>query len=253
MKMTLPRKRVILAIHRWLGAAAAVFLLTLAVTGLCLNHSERLGLGNRHVRIPFILEQYNMSTGSDIRSLKIDDSKVLSVLDKSLFFGSDYVSETGNLVGLYHGQQFVVVIAEGGLVFLSDEGELIEELGIEQLPFSDLRVLGSDNLGNPILVADNGNWSPDPDWIEFVPFEGEYSVDPLAWTELDETSQEAILEANQGKGPSVYRVLLDLHSGRLFGWGGRTVMDLTAISIILLVSTGISGWLRKPRRNWVVR
>ena len=99
----------------------------------------------------------------------------------------------------------------------------------------------------PVLISADGNWTPDADWLEFDRYQGAYSVSPLATTVLSPAQSDAILEAFQGGGVSLYRALLDLHSGRLFGWGGRTAMDLSAIAILLLVTSGIGGYYRKSR------
>jgi uncharacterized iron-regulated membrane protein len=89
---------------------------------------------------------------------------------------------------------------------------------------------------------------PDADWINFQEYSGAYQVEPLAAIALPTEELDALLTAFQGAGVPLYRVLLDLHSGRLFGWGGRTLMDLSALAILLLISSGISGWLRKSRQ-----
>ena len=42
------------------------------------------------------------------------------------------------------------------------------------------------------------------------------------------------------------RVLLDLHSGRIFGRAGPLVMDAAAVLFIALALTGFWMWLRRP-------
>ena len=60
MSLQLPRKRTILAWHRWLGLASALFLLSLSITGLALNHTEFLKLDQVQVKNSFLLKRYGI-------------------------------------------------------------------------------------------------------------------------------------------------------------------------------------------------
>ncbi|MEX0324968.1 MAG: PepSY domain-containing protein [Puniceicoccaceae bacterium] len=245
MKLAWPRKRTLLAAHRWLGIISAVFLVSLSLTGLALNHTERLGLNNIRIKNGLILSRYGMVSGSDILSFRIHGFDTLSYLEGQLFYSGQPLATGGPPVGLHEQREFSVIATIEALIFVTREGEFIERMDVLQLPFAVLQFIASSPEGEPLLVTDAGQWKPDADWIEFEPYEGGFSVEPLYPAEIDEAGRQSILEAHQGNGLTLYRVLLDLHSGRLFGWGGRTVMDLTAVAILLLVSSGIAGWLRK--------
>ena len=60
MSLQLPRKRTLLAWHRWMGIASAAFLVVLSLTGLVLNHSEFLRLDQIHIRSGLILKRYGI-------------------------------------------------------------------------------------------------------------------------------------------------------------------------------------------------
>ena len=51
--------------------------------------------------------------------------------------------------------------------------------------------------------------------------------------------REEILQEFQGQGISLYRLILDLHSGNILGSYGSYLMDLAAISLIFLGLTGL--------------
>lgn len=245
MRLALPRKRTILVAHRWLGVISAVFLVSLSLTGLALNHTERLGLNNVRIKNGLILSRYGMAAGSDILSFRIHGFDTLSHLEGQLFYNSEPLAPGMLPVGIYEGGAFSVVATPGALVYLTPDGQLIERIEANQLPFAEIQFIASGPAGESLLVTDSGQWKADTDWIDFASYSGSFSVEPLPSVQPDKSLREAILEQHQGNGLSLYRVLLDLHSGRLFGWGGRTVMDLTAVAILLLVSSGIAGWLRK--------
>ena len=50
---------------------------------------------------------------------------------------------------------------------------------------------------------------------------------------------ESLKSAWRGRGVTVERLLLDLHSGRIFSAAGPLLMDLVAVFLILLSVSGI--------------
>ena len=60
--------------------------------------------------------------------------------------------------------------------------------------------------------------------------------------------REAALRAFRGEGIPLYRVLLDLHSGRLFGTLGVWIVDAAAVAMLFLTMTGVWYALRVKRR-----
>lgn len=247
--MNLPRKRVILAWHRWMGIISALFLVVLSITGLALNHTERLGLDTVQIKNSLILSRYGMASGSEIEAYRIHEFDTLAHLNGQLFYNGQPLTSGEVPLGIIAGDPITVVATATQLIYLSGDGELIETIHHSQLPYSKLIAVGRSSDQRPVLVAEEGRWSPDANWLEFDAYQGSYNVAPLEQSQLSEADTAAILEAFQGGGVSLYRVMLDLHAGRLFGWGGRTLMDLTAVAILLLVSSGIGGWLRKSRRK----
>ncbi|WPJ97633.1 PepSY-associated TM helix domain-containing protein [Coraliomargarita algicola] len=247
--MNFPRKRVILAWHRWMGLVSALFLVVLSITGLALNHTERLGLDTIQINNRFILSRYGMAAGSEIHAYRIHGSHTLAHLNGQLFYDGQALTHGDLPLGIVEGDPISVVATATQLIYLSGDGELIETIHHSQLPYDKLIAVGRSGDDRPVLIAEEGCWSPDANWLDFDTYQAGYNVSPLIQTELSDASAATILDAFQGSGVSLYRVMLDLHAGRLFGWGGRTLMDLTAIAILLLVSSGIGGWLRKSRRK----
>jgi hypothetical protein len=245
--MPLPRKRTILAWHRWLGITSALFLLILSITGLALNHTEFLKLDQVQIKNSFILKRYGMASGAEVEAFQIHRTNTLVHLAGQLFYNSTPLLAGSRPLGIIADDPITVVATETQLIYLTDQGELIEAIQSHQLPYSRLTAVGTTSDARPVLISADGNWTPDADWLDFNQYTGAYNVTPLETLSLDQPTSEALLDAFQGGGVSLYRVLLDLHSGRLFGWGGRTLMDLSAIAILILIISGIGGWLRKSR------
>ncbi|HAV14589.1 MAG TPA: hypothetical protein DCX06_14025 [Opitutae bacterium] len=248
MSPSLPRKRTILAWHRWLGFASALFLLVLSITGLLLNHTERLGLDQITIKNSFILKRYGMVAGNQISAYRIHKADTIAHLDGQLFYNTDPIIQASEPLDIIKTREMTIVATKEALIYFTTEGQLIEKVSTSQLPYESLIKVGMDPRSQAVLMADNGNWTPDKDWLTFEAYEGAATFIPRVKAKLDAATQNQILENFQGGGVSLYRVMLDLHSGRLFGWGGRTLMDLSALAIIILITSGIGGWFRKSRR-----
>lgn len=248
MSLQLPRKRTILALHRWLGLASALFLLSLSITGLALNHTEFLKLDQVQIKSSFILDRYGMASGKSIQAYRINESDTLAHLDGQLFYNGTPLANGSQPLGIITGDPISVVATDTQLIYLTTAGELIEIVDSSRLPYSILTAIGTTIDGRPLLISADGNYVPDADWLEFDRYQAAYNVAPLETIPYSEKDSHTLLKSFQGGGMSLYRVLLDLHSGRLFGWGGRTAMDLSAVAIIILITSGIGGWLRKSRR-----
>jgi hypothetical protein len=242
------RRKKILALHRCLGLLSAIFLIVLSITGLALNHTERLGLDNIRVKNDLLLKSYGMQNREDLKTFAIHRNITLTQLGDQLYYNKTPLANAGTPLAFYRSDSFTVVACPQSFVLLDNSGQLIEVIETNGLPFQKLSAAGRDADGTAILVAENGLWKPDSEWLQFTPYSGSYTVESLPSATLQQNTASAILAHHQGQGLSLYRVLLDLHAGRLFGWGGRTLMDLTAVAVLLLISSGLTSWFKKSRR-----
>ncbi|HEY9053122.1 MAG TPA: PepSY-associated TM helix domain-containing protein, partial [Gammaproteobacteria bacterium] len=76
--------------------------------------------------------------------------------------------------------------------------------------------------------------------------------DKIYWarpTTLNENQRTLIRQSYRGNGLTLERVILDLHSGRLFNasWG-IYIMDASAIIMLLLGISGTWVWLLRKRK-----
>ena len=64
-------------------------------------------------------------------------------------------------------------------------------------------------------------------------------------TTLNDTKMAVLLESFRGRGLTLERVLLDLHSGRIFGEYGTYIMDAAAVALLWLSCSGLWVWWRR--------
>ena len=235
-------------LHRSLGAGAAIFVLFMVLSGLIINHSNGLGLDQRHISQSFLLDWYGLAKPENIHSFAVGDDW-LSFAGSQLYLNEKSVATISGGVGAVSSGALLIAAGSDELLLLDHDGNLIERIPwgpigaatIESIGLHEETVVSVKSAGQ-LWLADTQllNWrqaydaSPDPLW----------AVSESAPGGL----QQAITASYRGEGPSLERLLLDLHSGRIFGSIGVLVYDLLALALGFLSISGLVLWFRS-RRN----
>ena len=142
----------------------------------------------------------------------------------------------------------LVAVATTEAVYLfAPDGALVEKTVPVGVP-GPLTGVAAATGGALVLRTASGAWAGDLDLAEWRPVAG--SAPPAAWARtqpLPSGIAAGIAQARRGAGLPWERVLLDLHSGRLFGALGPLIMDLAAVALLLLAASGLYNWLRSRR------
>ena len=234
--------------HRRIGLATAVLVAVLAVTGLLLNHSDRLDLDRINIVTGWVVDWYGLTPAEDPVHFRAGEHWV-SWIDGAVYADGRRVGEAGGTArGAVAFDSLVALATSDAVVVFTAGGELVERLGAASLPGAIARVGTAASHDRIVVRTPAGQFASDSDLLAWHPF-----ADDVAWSR-SETPTEAVRErqlaAYRGQGLPLSRVLLDLHSGRLFGSVGAAVMDAAAILLLVLVVTGFINWagFRKPRR-----
>ena len=231
--------------HRRLGVMAALFVVVLSITGIMLNHSPELALSERPLQSSWLLSVYGVET-PEIQSYRLNGSWFSLVGNSHLHLNDREVAYCqGPLVGAVKVSDTVVVGCVDQLLLLSDRGEVIERIdAIYGLPLP-LQALAVDDQ-QLVLKTNDQTLLADLDHLTFQPFTGgepDWSI-PAA---LPDELHEQLLGDYRGTAIHWERVVLDLHSGRLFGRLGIWVMDAAAVFLILLAGSGVWIWWSRGR------
>jgi len=225
--------------HRRLGVVAVVFTITLSMTGLLLNHEPRLNMNKIPVSTGWILGWYGIAGISDAAEGIYLDGQWLTQIDSRLYLDLKSAGETaGRIVGAVALPDFLVVADQTHLTLLTRASETVERFTpsgvngrLEALARSGETIFLKTQSG---IYASNLNLAH---WEPVSTFEGKWSgAEPLPREILSGLRREA------GGSLPLYRIVLDLHSGRILGWGGRLAMDGAAIVLIILSVTGLWIW-----------
>ena len=143
--------------------------------------------------------------------------------------------------------QWIVVAGRDALLLLDRRGRLVERLAWQQAGSVESIGLAADGR---VAVASGGKlWLADTELLNWQA--ADKDAQALEWsspTLAPAALQQTITRHYRGDGLSLERVLLDFHSGRVFGPLGILVYDLLALATGFLALSGLVLWFRN-RRN----
>lgn len=234
--------------HRSIGAGAAVFVVLMVLTGLSLNHSRGLGLDQHHVTQPFLLNWYGLDEPEQFLSFLVGNDW-LSFADSQLYLNDQHITSITAGIGAVGAGDLLVAAGSEELLLLNRAGELIERLPWTPSGGGGIEALGTFEANGVAVLSAGQLWLADAQL-----FNWQRANEPLptpTWSSAQtapEALQQAILRQYRGPGLSLERILLDFHSGRIFGSAGVVIFDLLALIVGSLATTGLVLWFR-ARRN----
>jgi len=231
--------------HRYFGLAAAAFVLILAVTGFALNHGERLQLAQRHVQATWLLNWYGISAAAISAAFAVN-SHWVSQAGGHIYWDDRELDLAAPLQGAVALADGAVIATPTELLWLTARGDTVAKLGkLDGLP-TDIAAVGLD--GNRVaLRTTHGAYRGDEELLNWTATPAG-TVQWAASLSPPEALLAKVTAAQRGAGLTVERVMLDLHSGRLFGRYGPYVMDGAAVLMVLLALTGVWHWAQRKRR-----
>ena len=228
------------AVRRWHGLVGAIivfFLVYLLVSGLAINHVEILKLDKREVSYPWLLRWYGIHVADPTQGYLMGKSYFSWDDDKWVLDDKLASSSAGQPVGAVGVRGINYVATATALYLYQSDGQLLNKVEKQSLPAYPILALGT--MGRNVMVQ--------------TPSAVFASVDGLNWEKSNSTGmtlsslQDLPADVKRRSadilalGIPLQRILLDLHSGRIFGRYAIWVMDIASL---VLFALGLSGfWL----------
>ncbi|WP_430460121.1 PepSY domain-containing protein [Thalassolituus sp. LLYu03] len=232
--------------HRRFGLLVAPVVLMLVITGILINHSQGLGWSTAPVYSKVLGALYSIPDEPVQRAFPMGTEAGDHWLLQSgehLYLDAQPVQHCEQLLSAAAWTLGMAALCDDALLLLTPDGELIERI----TDFPPAAQLGAA-AGRLTLVGRDGEWLLDDDSLEWQPLE----VD-ADWAEeqtLPDDLRARINAVLPLPGLTLERVLLDVHSGRLFGDWGVWLVDAAAILMLFLAFSGSLTWLaRKLKRR----
>jgi len=224
--------------HRRVAIVAAVAAIWFAATGIVLNHSDDLKLGERYVRASWAVQWYGFAAPEMVVSYRAGDHWVVQ-LGERLYVDEhalgEYAARSATLIA---GN--IAILAEDRILVVSPTGRLVESLDRTAGIPSDVTALGAS--GNRLLARSNqGVFAADENLLKWEA----YAASQVQWPS-PAVAPDALIEKQvadyRGRFLSWERMLRDLHGGRIFGRVGVVLLDILALALLVIAVTGVCLW-----------
>lgn len=241
------RTRLIRLLRHWharIGVLTALFFFFLVISGIALNHTDALRLDQRKVSAHWLMQWYGLKTESPGQGYLFDHGYFS-------WSGHQWVMD-GHVIGADEpplgatevaGTRYVAT-ASALYLYLPD-GRLVDKLQGAALPAIPLRRIGS--RGAWLLVDTPQGVFASSDGLTWRPQQAAKD----AWVHAQPLPLQARRHLAALFAPSLplERIVLDLHSGRLFGRHGPLLMDTVAGILLLLSLSGVWIYWRSVRKR----
>ncbi len=242
-----PNKFTVFLWHRRAGLVAIILVIILAITGILLNHTEALKLDETYVESSVLLGWYGLEPEGEAVSYDVGEH-VITVLDHQVFFNSYPVATNEQAFhGAVKAEQLIVLAFDTELLLLTHDGQVVERMPTGH-GFSNIQRIGVKYQRPVIETSDPMYYMADEHMLDWDVIINE----DIAWakqTTLSDTKMQVLLESYRGRGLTLERVLLDLHSGRLFGQYGVFLMDAAAVALLWLSGSGLWVWWQRRKKQ----
>lgn len=238
--------------HRRLGLAALALVFILSITGIMLNHTESLSLDETVVESDLILNWYGINPQGAPVNFKTNNNWVSQWNQQIFFNGNSLISHKHKMSGAIELEEVIAIALGTDVLLIDNAGEVIELM--KNSSASAIKSIGLLEKKIALMDEVNNYYLSDTQFTQFTKvtkWEKQNSLS-TTWSSVSTLTEPEINQLKQsyrGQGLNLERVILDLHSGRIFSdsWG-IYIMDASAILMMLL---GISGlwvwWSRKVK------
>ena len=246
-------RRFFLVWHRRIGILSALFVVILSITGIILNRTVDWELDQKKVQWPALNQWYGLSNITTPPLSFKAGAEWITSLEKTLYLNAKPINTIEQPpTGAIALEDGIIITFKNELTLYSTEGDIFDQKNSEDLP-GQIKALALHPADQTKLIikTNQGSFTTTSELESWTPFETEKTTkQPVKWAtpqSLPAPLKNKVFKAHASRGVPLSHVLLDVHSGRIFGTYGPYVMDAAAILLLLLTATGIYNWSKARR------
>jgi hypothetical protein len=240
--------------HKRAGLFAFVFLGWLGFSGILLNEASDLNLNGIRVGWPWLMAIYGLHAEPPLSGLGAGGHWLAQAGESTVLDGKPLAEAMVSPLGLVAAPEprqasklMLYVALADSLVLLRPDGTKVDELRMPPLPIGAIRRVGAV-AGHPSSIAIQGSdtaYQSDDEGESWKPV----PATAVSWSALQQLPPEQRKPLERYSRPSVsaQQLLVDVHSGRLFGRFGTFVIDAAGLAALILATSGV--WMMWRTNN----
>jgi len=264
----------LLKFHNIIGLFVCLVLIHLSVTGIALNHTDKLNLNQTKISWDWLLNTYGISVPETKIAFSVEDN-FFHLTNSQIFMNTQSIMRSEDMfVGVIELDSQFIISTTDSMILINKSGDFIRKIKLPEISVPKINKIGSYSNGiiveiNEIkFISDKNleNWEPknnsDADkWSTeiSVPLENwvpKNNYDTVKWsTEISLSGEmnNQIKKYYVGEGITIEQIILDLHSGVIFKSAGKFFMDMIALLLIFMSISGVWIWFVKKTKKKLSR
>lgn len=239
--------------HRYLGLVVALFLVWLSVSGIFLNHTEDLKLDQKHLQSKVINGLYGIKKLQLGKSFQFENNWIVQFGSEVILNQQVLITTSLPLLAALETEEYFIIGTSEQVTLFTKAGELIDNLKTPAT-LENMAWYSVTDDKQLVIKTSTGDYLANEDITEWTAFSFEKanidksSVQWSAKSQLPIENNKQLSNKYNGKGPTLEQVMLDTHSGRIFGKLGVYLADFIAAMTIILTLLGVYLWWRRIKR-----
>ena len=269
MKRSKVSRKKLLKYHKIIGLFVCLVLIHLSVTGIALNHTDKLNLNQTKISWNWLLNAYGISVPETKIAFAIEGN-FFHLTNSKIFMNTQSIMRSEDiLVGVINFDNQFIISTTDDIILINKSGDFIKKIKLPEISVPKINKIGSYVDGivveiNEIkFISDKNleNWVPKKDsdadkWTTeiSIPLENwvpKKDSDTVKWSteiSIPRDMSNQIKKYYVGKGITIEQIILDLHSGVIFKSAGKFFMDIIALLLIFMSISGVWIWFIKKTK-----
>ncbi len=253
------RKNLSMVLRQWhqrAGLFSFLFMAWLGFSGVLLNQSASWGLDAIRVKSEALMAMYGLYAQVPESGYFSSGHWLVSTTENTVIDGQALEQHIPSPLGFVAidsmGSRQLYVATKEKLTLADGDGNVIDEISDYMLPVAAIQQIGllpaSGDQPARLAVQGGGIYGTS-DGMSWNKIE---SPEQVQWSSLKEIDDGMKAQVLPFAKPTVAleQVIIDLHSGRLFGWFGPYVINAVGVACIWLSVSGVwMMWRNKRRRR----
>ncbi len=232
--------------HKRFGIFAFIFMGWLGFSGVLMNQSVSWGLDAKRIDWGWLMAMYGLHAEAPQTGFVAGSHWLAATSEYTLIDGKPLDQQLPPVLGLAQGgapnDPLLFVASSTQVAILGPDGSVVDTLQDYTLPVSTVRRIGITDESPPRVAIQDLDVYATVDGLDWQALPATASITWVAPAELSAARQQQILPYTRPSMP-LEQVLIDAHSGRLFGRFGPWVINCVGLSALALSITGI--WMMR--------